>query len=81
MRALVYDRPGRKYGSIREIDTPKCGDGQGLIEVISCGICKPAEKSHDQMALSLEDTRRCRDMNWKAGSLRPAGTSYLSGKG
>ena len=48
MRALVYDRPGRKYASIREIDTPECSDGQVLIEVMSCGICKPAEKSHDQ---------------------------------
>jgi D-arabinitol dehydrogenase (NADP+) len=48
MKALVYEKPGRPNGAIREIPVPECGDTQVLIRVESCGICKPAEKSHDQ---------------------------------
>jgi len=48
MKALVYERPGRENGAIREIPVPVCGDDQVLIKVMSCGICKPAELSHDR---------------------------------
>ncbi len=47
MRALVYDKPGRENGSIREIPVPECKSGQVLVKIMSCGICKPAERSHD----------------------------------
>lgn len=48
MLALVYETPGRANGAVREIPTPVCGDNQVLIKVMSCGICKPAETSHDR---------------------------------
>ncbi|MDD5017400.1 MAG: zinc-dependent alcohol dehydrogenase family protein [Eubacteriales bacterium] len=38
MKALVYDEP--KKFSIKEIETPKCGDNQVLIRVNVCGVCK-----------------------------------------
>lgn len=48
MKALVYEKPGRANASIREIERPVCGDNQVLVKVMSCGICKPAESSHDR---------------------------------
>lgn len=48
MKALVYEKPGRAHGAIREIPRPVCGDNQVLIKVMACGICKPAESSHDR---------------------------------
>lgn len=47
MKALVYDKPGRANGSIRDIPVPACGPGDVRTRVLSCGICKPAERSHD----------------------------------
>ena len=47
VKALVYEKPGRANGRIKEIPVPECGEDQVLIKVISCGICKPAEKTHD----------------------------------
>ncbi|MFV0363463.1 MAG: alcohol dehydrogenase catalytic domain-containing protein [Suipraeoptans sp.] len=48
MKALVYEKPGRKNGFIKEIDYPSCGDDEIIIKVMACGICKPAERSHDE---------------------------------
>lgn len=47
MKALVYEKPGRAYGAVKEVPYPVCGQGQIIIKVMSCGICKPAERSHD----------------------------------
>lgn len=48
MKALVYEKPGRANGSIREIPKPVCSDDQVMMKVMSCSICKPAEMSHDR---------------------------------
>jgi len=48
MKAVVYEKPGRANGRVREIPVPVCGDDQVLMKVMSCGICKPAESSHDR---------------------------------
>lgn len=48
MKALVYEKPGRANGHITDIERPICGDDQVLIQVMACGICKPAELSHDR---------------------------------
>ena len=40
MKALVYEKPGRANGAIRDIPRPVCGDDQVLIKVMSCGICR-----------------------------------------
>ncbi len=48
MKALVYEKPGRKNGSIRDVPYPVCGDSQIIMKVMSCGICKAAESSHDK---------------------------------
>ncbi len=48
MKALVYEKPGRANGSIRELPCPACGDDDVLMKVMACGICKPAESSHDR---------------------------------
>jgi len=48
MKALVYKKPGRKNGSICEVPCPVCGDNEVLVKVMACGICKPAESSHDR---------------------------------
>ena len=48
MKALVYEKPGRANGHITDIPRPVCGDDQVLIRVMACGICKPAESSHDR---------------------------------
>lgn len=48
MRALVYDKPGRKYSDIREIAYPVCGDDDIIIRVMSASICKGVEHAHDQ---------------------------------
>ncbi len=48
MKAVVYDKPGRANGSVKEIPRPVCGDNDVLIKVMACGICKPAESSHDR---------------------------------
>ncbi len=48
MLALVYEKPGRANGSVRQIPIPVYGENQVLIKVMSCGVCKPAESSHDR---------------------------------
>ena len=48
MKAVVYEKPGRANGSVKEIPRPVCGDNDVLIKVMACGICKPAESSHDR---------------------------------
>lgn len=48
MKALVYEKPGRINGSIKEIPRPACGDDEVLMKVMACAICKPAESSHDR---------------------------------
>ena len=53
MKALVYEKPGRKNGSIKMITVPQCGKNDVKIKVMSCAICKPAESSHDRESGSL----------------------------
>lgn len=53
MKALVYEKPGRANGAIREIEKPVCGPEEVLIKVMACAICKPAESSHDRESGSL----------------------------
>jgi len=53
MKALVYEKPGRSNGSIRNVPYPSCGERQIVIRVLSCGICKPAETSHDHNGSAL----------------------------
>lgn len=48
MKALVYQKAGRKYGSVTRIPYPVCGDDQVIIKVMACSICKWAELSHDR---------------------------------
>ena len=48
MKALVYEQPGRANGSIKEIPCPECHNDEVLMKVMACGICKPAESSHDR---------------------------------
>lgn len=48
MKALLYKAPGRVNGSIANLPIPVCGSTQVVIKVIACGICKPAESSHDR---------------------------------
>ncbi len=47
MKAVVYDKPGRKFASIREVHIPKCGDDEVLISVKVSGICKGADGDID----------------------------------
>ena len=53
MKALLYQKPGRANGGIVEVPDPVCGDGQVLIRVMACGICKPADTSHDRAGAVL----------------------------
>ena len=53
MKALVYEKPGRKNGVIKMIPIPVCGDNDVLMKVMACAICKPAESSHDRETGSL----------------------------
>lgn len=48
MKALVYEKPGRENASIKEIPIPACDNDSVLMKVMSCGICKFAEISHDR---------------------------------
>lgn len=48
MKALVYDKPGRKYSGIREVPYPVCGSDDVIIKVMSASICKGVEHDHDQ---------------------------------
>ncbi len=48
MKAVVYEKPGRANGSVKEIPVPTCKDNEVLMKVMACGICKPAESSHDR---------------------------------
>lgn len=48
MKALVYEQGGRAHAAIREVPPPVCGDGQVLVRVLACGICKPADSGHDR---------------------------------
>ncbi len=48
MKAVVYEKPGRANARIKEIPRPACTDDGVLMKVMSCGICKAAEISHDR---------------------------------
>ena len=50
MKSLLYTAP--KKFSIVEVETPKCGKGQVLIRVRSCGICKTDVHIHNGQFLS-----------------------------
>lgn len=50
MKAVVYDEP--KKFSIRELDTPECGEKQVLIKVKVCGICKTDIHIHNGQFIS-----------------------------
>ena len=47
MRALVYEKRRQGHAAIREVPAPVCGDGQVLVRVMACCICKPADSRHD----------------------------------
>lgn len=48
MKALVYDKPGRKYSGIRQVPYPTCGPDDVIIKVMTSSICKGVEHAHDQ---------------------------------
>ncbi len=54
MRALVYDKPGRKYSDIRDVPYPTCGDDDVVIRVMSACICKGVEQAHDQEGVGTD---------------------------
>lgn len=54
MKALVYDKPGRKYSGIRKVPYPVCGDDDVIIRVVSASICKGVEHSHDQEGVGTD---------------------------
>ena len=47
MKALLYKSGGRDNAEICQVPVPVCKDTQVLIRVMACGICKPADSSHD----------------------------------
>ena len=47
MKALLYKSGGRDNAEICQVPDPVCKDTQVLIRVMACGICKPADSSHD----------------------------------
>lgn len=47
MKALLYKDGGRKNAEICQVPEPYVGDEQVLVKVMACGICKPADSSHD----------------------------------
>lgn len=48
MKALVYKQPGRANAGIEDVPYPLCGPDQVIMKIMACGICKPAESSHDR---------------------------------
>ncbi|MDO4320978.1 MAG: alcohol dehydrogenase catalytic domain-containing protein [Lachnospiraceae bacterium] len=54
MKALVYDKPGRKYSGIREVPYPVCGSDEVIIKVMSASICKGVEHDHDQEGVGTD---------------------------
>lgn len=54
MKALVYEKPGRKYSSIRDIPYPECGPDEVIIKVMSASICKGVEHDHDQEGVGTD---------------------------
>ncbi len=54
MKALVYDKPGRKYSGIREVEYPTCGDDEVIIRVMTASICKGVEHGHDQEGVGTD---------------------------
>lgn len=54
MKALVYDKPGRKYSGIREVPNPVCGSDEIIIKVMSASICKGVEHDHDQEGVGTD---------------------------
>ena len=48
MKALVYDKSGREFSSIRQIPYPTCGDNDIIVKVMSASICKGVEHDHDR---------------------------------
>ena len=53
MKALLYKKPGRVNGGVVEVPEPSCGEEQVIIRVKACGICKPADTSHDRQGAVL----------------------------
>ena len=53
MKALLYKKPGRVNGGVVEVPEPPCGEEQVIIRVKACGICKPADTSHDRQGAVL----------------------------
>ncbi len=49
MKSLVYESPG--VGAIVEKPIPLVGHDQILMRVVSCGICKGADSSHDTVGV------------------------------
>ena len=53
MKALLYKSGGRDNAEISQVPVPVCKDTQVLIRVMACGICKPADSSHDNATSML----------------------------
>jgi D-arabinitol dehydrogenase (NADP+) len=53
MKALLYKSGGRDNAEISQVPDPVCADTQVLIRVMACGICKPADSSHDNATSML----------------------------
>ena len=54
MKALVYDKPGRKYSGIRQVPYPTCGPDEVIIKVMTSSICKGVEHDHDQEGVGTD---------------------------
>lgn len=54
MKALVYEKSGRKYSSICDIPYPECGPDEVIIKVMSASICKGVEHDHDQEGVGTD---------------------------
>lgn len=54
MKALVYDKPGRKYSGIRQVPYPTCGPDDVIIKVMTSSICKGVEHDHDQEGVGTD---------------------------
>lgn len=53
MKAIVYEKAGRKNAFIRSIPYPVCGADQVVMRVVSCGICKGVDTEHDKNGTEL----------------------------
>lgn len=79
MKALLYRAPGRANGSIAQVPRPACGSDQVVIKVMACGICKPAESSHDRNG-SVLGAYPCIPGHEFAGEVAEVGASVRSVK-